>query len=401
MTESVDFQIGLFAAILLVGVGQGLFLAIAVLFASERTSRANTFLAGLLFAFVLELANRFAMVTGLIEVLPGVLAMNWSLDFFFGPLVYLYARELTSLSETSSNRAVRRHMMLPIAGLFVAALLWISFPGEQFIATLDASADPPLAISEAVLALASMASMIAYVWTSFRLLKKHRANVETNFSYLDRTSLAWLRNLLMVIAVLLVLYVVFAFTEFQFHGLERIFPLAIVVGVFCIGFFGIRQPIVFERRGTGEAEFLPADSGDSPSTEPSKDKYRKSALSEEDSRAIFAEIESLMTGECVYRTSDLSLPMLSDRLGLPSHYVSQAINQGSGSNFFDFINKRRVSFVKEKLRAAGQTGAINVLQTAFDAGFNSKSAFYTSFKSETGMTPTAYQKNARSGAVTS
>ena len=401
MIEPVDVQIGLFAAILLVGVGQSLFLAIAVLFASERPTRANAFLAALLIAFVLELANRFAIVTGLIRMLPGALAINWSLDFFFGPLVYLYTRELTSLSATSANRFLRRHMMLPLASLIVAALLWVSFPGEQFIATLDASAVPPLAISEAVLALASIASMVAYVWTSFQVLIKHRANVETNFSYLDRTSLAWLRNLLVVIAVLLVLYVVFAFTEVQFHGLERVFPLAIVIAVFCIGFFGIRQPIVFERRGAGEAEFLPADSFDSPREEPGTDKYRKSALSEQDSRAIFAEIESLMTGKCVYRASDLSLPMLSDRLGLPSHYVSQAINQGSGSNFFDFVNKRRVSFVKDKLQAAGQTGAINVLQTAFDAGFNSKSAFYAAFKAETGMTPKAYQKNARSDAATS
>ena len=401
MTESVDVQIGLFAAILLVGVGQGLFLAIAVLFAAERTSRANTFLAALLFAFVLELANRFAVAAGLIKMLPGALAVNWSLDLFFSPLVYLYTRELASLSGAGSNRHVRRHMMLPLAGLIVAALLWVSFPGEQFIATLDASADPPLAISEIILALAGMVSMIAYVWTSFRLLNKHRANVETNFSSLDRTSLAWLRNLLVVIAALLTLYVVFAFTEFQLHGLERVFPLAIVVAVFCIGFFGIRQPIVFERRDAGEAEFLRADSGETPSKEPGTDKYKKSALSEQDSRAIFAEVEGLMTGESVYRASDLSLPMLSDRLGLPSHYVSQAINQGSGSNFFDFVNKRRVEFVKDKLQAAGQTGAINVLQTAFDAGFNSKSAFYTAFKSETGMTPKTYQRNAHFDAVAS
>ncbi len=392
MSEPVDVHIGLFAAILLVGLGQGLFLAVAVLFASERPSRANSFLAALLLCFVLELANRFAVATGLIKMLPGVLAMNWSLDFLFGPLVYLYTRELTSLSVAGENRNVRRHMMLPLVGLVVAALLWIYFPSEQFIATLDSSAAPPLAISEAVLALASMASMVAYVWSSFRLLNKHRANVETNFSYLDKTSLTWLRNLLVVIAVLLVLYVVFAFTEFQLHGLETVFPLAIVIAVFSIGFIGIRQPIVFERRRAGEAEFLHANDGDKPLKAPGPDKYKKSALSEQDSHAIFAEIESLMSAERVYRESDLSLPMLSDRLGLPSHYVSQAINQGSGSNFFEFVNKRRVSFVKEKLQAAGQAGAINVLQTAFDAGFNSKSAFYTAFKSETGMTPRAYQK---------
>ncbi len=390
---SVDVQIGLFAAILLVGLGQGLFLVVAVLFASENPSRANSFLAALLLCFVLELANRFAIATGLIMMLPGVVAMNWALDFFFGPLVYLYARELTSLSAGAEIRPFRRHMVLPVAGLVVGALLWAYFPGEQFIATLDASADAPLAIAEFVLALASMASMVAYVWSSFRVLNKHRANVETNFSYLNKTSLVWLRNLLVVIAVLLVLYVVFAATEFQLHGLETAFPLAIVIAVFSIGFIGIRQPIVFERRGAGEAEFVTApEGGDTGGSASGSDKYKKSALSEQDSHAIFAEIENLMSSERVYRESDLSLPMLAERLGLPSHYVSQAINQGSGSNFFEFVNKRRIGFVKKRLQAAGKAGVTNVLETAFDAGFNSKSAFYTAFKSETGMTPRAYQK---------
>lgn len=399
MNEPAGIQIGLFAAIVLVGCAQGLFLAVAVLFASDKPSRANRYLAALLTAFVLELANRFAIVTNLIVMLPGALALNWSLDFFFGPFVYLYTRELTRLSNSGADPKRMRHLILPLGSVVVAGVLWISFPPEQFLATLDASAVPSLAIAEAALAVASMVSMIAYVWASFGLLRKHRANVETNFSYLRHTSLAWLRNLLVLIAVLLALYVAFAFTEIRFHGLEQVFPIAIVVTVFCIGFIGIRQPAVFERRNTGGAQFLAADSGDPRHEVSDSQRYRRSALSEDDAHAIFAEIENLMNAERVYRSSDLSLPKLSDKLGLPSHYVSQAINQGSGSNFFEFVNKRRVGLVKKRLRAAGPAGSINVLQAAFDAGFNSKSAFYAAFKAETGMTPRAYKKTAHAGVA--
>lgn len=384
-------SIGLFAAVILVGIAQGLFLAAAIALSSGSRNRANRFLSALMFAFVLELINRFAIVAGYIAAAPQALSLNWALDFFFGPLVFLYARELTTLSADARSTGTLPHFVLPIVAVLAASVLWPLFPRHEFLATLDGAAAAPLAIVEMVMSLASVLSMVLYVAGSFVILRRHRANVTTNFSNLERKSLEWLRTLLVVLAILLASYLLFAFVDLQPNRLQGVFPLAIVVSVFGIGFLGIRQPAVFDRSGAGRAEFLDVREAAAPR---SQEKYSNSALSESDAGAIFADIDRLMDAERLFQANDLSLPRLADRLGLPSHYVSQAINQGSGSNFFDYVNKRRVEFVKQALRGADGGRRLNVLELAMDAGFNSKSAFYAAFKNSTGLTPRQYQRSA-------
>ncbi|MES9930149.1 MAG: helix-turn-helix domain-containing protein, partial [Candidatus Thiodiazotropha sp. 6PDIVS] len=74
------------------------------------------------------------------------------------------------------------------------------------------------------------------------------------------------------------------------------------------------------------------------------------------------------------------------------NYLSQVINEQSGYNFFDFINRYRVDEAKRCLTTP--SGQSNVLSIALDSGFNSKSAFYTAFKRHTGQTPSQYRKSS-------
>ncbi|MEW8398601.1 MAG: helix-turn-helix domain-containing protein, partial [Candidatus Thiodiazotropha sp.] len=78
------------------------------------------------------------------------------------------------------------------------------------------------------------------------------------------------------------------------------------------------------------------------------------------------------------------------QLRISSNYLSQVINERAGQHFFDFVNRYRVE--EAKLALAGSTGRGNILAIALDAGFNSKSAFYTAFKRHTGQTPTQYRR---------
>lgn len=381
--------ISLFSAILLVGAAQGLFLAVATFFGGKSPNRASAYLAGLMLAFVFELMFRFVIVTGYIAYLPDSLAAYWALDLVYGPLVYLYTRELTSIDSHGGSGRSLGHLVLPIAGMVFALALAFTFPGPSFIATLHDAAAHALAAAQGILAYGSMASMIGYLWACFQLLHRHVVNVTSNFSYLEKKSLRWLRDLLIILATLLALYVFYAMAELESPVLDQLYPLAIVIAVFAIGFLGIKQPAVFDRQIV--EQYVRAETDAVERERSTDEKYSKSALSEMDARAIYREIEEIMHTEKMYQLNDLSLPMLSDRLGLPSHYVSQAINQGSGSNFFDFVNRKRIKFVTGRLENPEPTETWNILDLAMEAGFNSKTAFYKAFRNITGQTPKQYQ----------
>ncbi|QJY41088.1 helix-turn-helix transcriptional regulator [Vibrio cholerae] len=76
----------------------------------------------------------------------------------------------------------------------------------------------------------------------------------------------------------------------------------------------------------------------------------------------------------------MTLTQLSSQLNLVLNYLSQVINHPFEMNFFDYINGYRIEYAKRKLsRLDGNQS--NILDIAFSSGFNSKSAFYTAFKS--------------------
>jgi len=114
-------------------------------------------------------------------------------------------------------------------------------------------------------------------------------------------------------------------------------------------------------------------------------------LSAELAEGLMAELRDLMQSERPYLAPDLSLATLATRLGVSNNYLSQAINQQAGHNFFDFVNGYRVEYTLPLLANSTDT----VLTIALAAGFNSKSAFYSAFRRHQGVTPGQYRARQR------
>ncbi|MCA9742910.1 AraC family transcriptional regulator, partial [candidate division KSB1 bacterium] len=120
-------------------------------------------------------------------------------------------------------------------------------------------------------------------------------------------------------------------------------------------------------------------------------RYQKSGLSSEKADTLLAGLLELMQREMPFRDSNLTLPELAARLSISAHNLSEVINTRLYVNFFDFINQYRVEAVKKDL-ADPKKQNLTLLAIAFDAGFNSKTAFNTIFKKHTGQTPSQYRQ---------
>lgn len=111
-------------------------------------------------------------------------------------------------------------------------------------------------------------------------------------------------------------------------------------------------------------------------------------------QSIFASLQQRIKQHSLHHKPRLSLYDLATETGLNTRDISQAINQGAGCSFCDYINRLRVEDFKEQL-LRNTNNKTSVLDIAFEVGFNSKSSFNAIFKREIGITPTKFLKHLK------
>jgi AraC-like DNA-binding protein len=123
--------------------------------------------------------------------------------------------------------------------------------------------------------------------------------------------------------------------------------------------------------------------------------YKKSGLSESKVNEFIEKIIEHMKKDRPFLDPKLSLSQLSENLKISSHNLSETINTKLNQNFYDFINSYRVEEVK-RLIQEDKNSAYSILAHGFEAGFMSKSAYYSAFKKFTGITPAKFRSNTLS-----
>jgi len=145
----------------------------------------------------------------------------------------------------------------------------------------------------------------------------------------------------------------------------------------------------------GDAAITITDYYDIP-FKPPVNKYAKSGLTDDQLSKYKRRLDQIMQSRNEYLRPDLTLPKLAQTVGCSVNILSQVINSGFGTSFFDYLNRYRIEHARELLaRSDAERNAI--LHVAFTVGFNSNSAFYSAFRKYVGMTPAQYRQGQITG----
>lgn len=336
----------------LLGALQGVLLA-ALLLARAHRRRANGILALFVLFFSVSLTEKFYA-----ETLPAyaVEALG-GLVFLYGPLLFFYVKIL--FGDAVPSRSFLRHG-LPFAVYQVA------------LAAAKAGRMLENDLLDFILINGYFCHLLGYSYASLRriLVEKHRASADT------LSPIRWLLALTgLLTGVYLLAFLTTYLLAFGVPGSAlflKIIQVACVVVVYALSYRALAQP---DESGAGrEAERYHA----SPLTDPAKNAY-------------LDQIQRHVAAHRPYLRADLTLDQFAREVGLSRLYVSQVINERLGKNFSDFINGYRVSEA-QRLLADPRKAHYSVLGVAFEAGFNSKTAFNAAFKKLTGQRPSEYRK---------
>jgi AraC-like DNA-binding protein len=105
---------------------------------------------------------------------------------------------------------------------------------------------------------------------------------------------------------------------------------------------------------------------------------------------ISREVSELFEETNIYLKEAITVKNIAMKLGIKPYLVSQAINTNYGKSFPELVTDYRIKHAK-KLLALGDKQK-NIKAVAFESGFATLSAFYTSFRKNTKMTPREFRE---------
>lgn len=223
-----------------------------------------------------------------------------------------------------------------------------------------------------------------YLILSFLKIIKHQKKIEIFSSSKEFINLNWIKYIIYCLTVSAITIIIYSILMQQ-EVLNVYINLFFVFTVYFVAYFSIKQKELFP------IGYISKEEVDNFKVH-SVDNVTKSKLLNDAELEFYKnELLKLMTEEEKYLDPELNLIKLANFLSISGHQLSYIINNGYGENFFHFINKFRVQKAQELLKKEGYD-KLTILAVGYEAGFNSKTSFNTTFKKIAGCTPSQYRK---------
>ena len=367
---------------------------LAVLLAGKKgKSEADKILTAWLIMTGFHLTMFYLYLSGNYIKFPWLLGLHLPLPLVHGPFLFLYT---TALTQVRKIKAVGLIHFAPVLVTYALMFQFFRLPADQKVWVYQHGGSGYKWLTDLVF-IAIIASGVIYVILSFLNLRQHKVNIENQFSNTARINLNWLRYLIYGTSAIWIVILV---------GLNDIYIFGtVVLYVFFIGYFGIRQVGIFSNKplivepaksllgkdvNAGSEIKNQLQTAAHVSNEPdTKRKYQKSSLTAAEAGRIYNQLHQLMLKEKLFKDPELNLGQLAGNLNVHSNVLSQVINSFENKTFYDYINGLRIEEFKT-LVADPQSSQYTLLSLAFECGFNSKTAFNRNFKKTTGLSPSEY-----------
>lgn len=310
--------------------------------------------------------------------------------FLYGPLVYLFVYYLTTNTHRFKNIHILHFLLFAVG--FIVRVGMIMKNGKD-IKEPDGAGD---LIAFEIL----VVQILLYNIYAIRRLDRYQHNIMETWSNIDQKDLGWLRRLLFLITGIYAFS--FLLTHLLLFGIDDVTPyyilvqVAITVSIYLMSYMVLFRSSLFipEIKRSIEISVVAENENE----EPELVRYRKSGLKPDQARKYLEDLQYLMEREKPFRDPDLTVYTLAQQLGISRNHLTQVLNEELKLSFFEFINAYRIEEAK-LLLLHPDFAHLNLPGIAVEAGYRSKTTFFTNFRKITGHTPQEWVRIQKEGGL--
>lgn len=221
-------------------------------------------------------------------------------------------------------------------------------------------------------------------------IKTYEIKINKVLSHTEKLKVRFVKQFIQLLAILnlgLVLFYILLPIPVVDYG---ILPVIVTIIYLFIIYYTIKNNAVFSSQSYQEliVENIQVNTID---VEPKKSVEQKDVLLPKNDKhqEIAQKIESVLLKDKLYKNPEFKLSNLAEQIGEQSYLTSQVLNQHFNKSFFDVINELRVRDAEIRLKTF-DVKKDKIETIAYESGFNSRAAFYRSFKKITGKNPTDF-----------
>ncbi len=380
-------MLNFYVILILIGSVQAVVLSIAMLGRIKEPNSTHRWLIALCILVAISLAEGAIDIAGLEQQYIHLSVLILPTNALFLPLYYAY------ISNMVGNKLKSSFFLHFTPTLFLVLIITPAFSlgNESLVQLLNDNLQSAfynqwILITFIVLLVIMIGQGAYYIPACFKCFSGYNKLIREQLSFNERVSLSWLKVMTVSLGFVWFMLIITHLTG-ELFGDYLVIALHVITALLAIGLnvFGLQQESIFKKLGIDLHKLTEYQTYINTSE---KNKYQRSSLDRELAEKLYQSTIKFMQIKQPFLDNKLSLSSLARSLDLPTHYLSQIINQIEKQNFFEFINRYRVQFARNLLLSSDDT----VLKIAMDSGFNSKTTFYKAFKKETSMSPLEYRR---------
>lgn len=392
-------------------VGSGILLLIGMLALEKSLRKGNR--ARLYLVVFMVMAALYYASYGVYFVAPAPYSqygniIRLPIVLSFIPLFFLFLRDSIT-GTTQKFKYVVKHLVLPV--FFFASI--------PFLLIFSPEVDPNHAKGTNIIHSAAQIILVLqtvfYTLRMFRRYSRYSGKLQLYYNESPKQTFK-IRNLLVAFVMfLLVLDNWLMALVIPAHLFNIVYPVLLLAAAALTGWLGLitearklpealvhpqvttpsteKQAVNIPANHTSAVDILPAEKQEHENTITIKNEldYGNTCPTfDEEKRAdLHKALLAFLENEEPFTDPKLTIKDLASVLDTNTRYLSIVINEYEKCNFNQLINRYRVNKVI-RLLVDNQAKSFSFFGLAQKAGFHSKSVFISSFKAQTGQTPTAF-----------